>query len=80
MEEAISNILSQEVHISLEIAVYVSKISPIAFHLVSVNLLHILISNENICYKVVSALSVAFFQQIDESSSTDDIDTSRNDI
>ena len=46
--------------------------------MVSVNSLHVFISNENVCYKIVLTFFCTSFNELDQLSSADDIDTAGN--
>ena len=80
LEEEISYIFLEKIHICSVIRFLCSYISPISIHLVSVYSLDALISHENISYEVISSLVGACLKELYELSSSYYIYTDRNGV
>ena len=79
-KEIITDLWFQEIHICLIISLCSRDVIPVGIDLISINSLQILISDENIIYKIMSSLLGRTLDQLNQLSSADDIDTCRHSV
>ena len=69
MEEIIADLRFQEIHVCLIIRFHTGDIAPVIFQFVSVNLLQILVTDQDICNKIKPVLLHTLLQHLNELSS-----------
>ena len=79
-KEIIADLRFQEIHICLIISLCCGNIVPVSIDLIAINSLKILISDENIIYKIMSSFLSSTLDQLDQLSSSDNINTCRYSI
>ena len=79
-EKVIAYIRFQEVHIRTEIIIYRCNITPVFFHLIAIYFLDISVADQYIRYKVKPVLLSRPFQNLDQLSAPDNVNTGRNGV
>ena len=78
MEEIIADLRFQEIHVCLIIRFHTGDIAPVIFQFVSVNLLQILVTDQDICNKIKPVLLHTLLKHLNELSSAKHINTGGN--
>jgi len=79
-KEIISCFRLQEIHIGFKIIINRSNVSPVIRKLVSVDFLHILITDQNILHKIITVFFRTLLNHLNQLTSSDHIDSAGNRI
>ena len=80
LEEVISHICFQEIHVGTVIIVYRCNISPVILDLISVDSLQILIADQNISYKIITVFLSTLLNHLNQQSASNHIDTAGDSV
>ena len=80
LEEVISHIRFQEVHICAVVILHRCDISPVILDLISVDSLQILVTDQNISYEIITVFLSTLLDHLDQQSASYHIDTTGNGV